>query len=168
MPVFADNEFETENSLLYSKKLSKLTSNYDNIYELNILDKKYVCINNNCYDFNSFRYNKLTKTYKIDMIVDLMNWDMQEKYQSPHNDGYISYLLFNVKLHANKFSVKCTGYASGNILVNYSADKAYSASYNIVKIYRNKPANIKNIKDIENLFYKWIDIQLVKKILKAW
>ena len=23
MPVFADNEFETENSLLYSKKLSK-------------------------------------------------------------------------------------------------------------------------------------------------
>ena len=76
------------------------------------------------------------------MIVDLMNWDMQEKYQSQHDDGYISYLLFKVKLHANKISVKCTGYASGNILVNYSADKAYSASYNIVKIYRNKPANI--------------------------
>ena len=156
------------NSLFWVKKLYKFANKYDHIYYLNILDKTYTCYNNNCYDFNSFQYNKLTKTSYINMIIDLMDWNAHETYPSPYGDGYVSHLIFQAKLHKDKLSVKCIGFVVGKIVVDYKDGIASSAQYNIIAIHKGKPAVIKNIKDFEDTFYKWIDINALTHLLKTW
>ena len=42
--------------------LEQKHSPYGSIFELNIFNKKYTCYNNNCYNLESLRYNKLIKT----------------------------------------------------------------------------------------------------------
>ena len=133
--------------------LNNISDYYTNFCNLNILDKKYTCYDNNCYDLSSYRYNKLTKTYYVDMIIDLMNWNEHEEYKSPYGDGYISHLIFEAKKHNNQITFKCKGFVVGEIIVDYENGKASSAHYNIIAIHRGKPKTIKNIKSFEELFY---------------
>lgn len=143
------------------------SNNVNNTHIIKILNKTYNCIDNNCYDFSSFRYNKLTKTFYIDMIVDLMNWNAHEEYKSPYNDGYISHLIFETKLHDNEIFTKCKNFVVGYIVVDYRNDKASSAHYNIIAIHKGKPSTIKNIKEFENTFFNWVDINSYKQLLKT-
>lgn len=168
IPVLAETKSTKTDTPSLEKNLYKLAGNYHNIYYLNILNNKYTCCNNNCYDFDSFHYNKLIKTYSIDMIADLMNWNLHEEYPSPNNDGYISHLLFNVKMHNDKLVVKYKRFVTGNVIVDYKNDKAYSARYNILAIHKGKPVVITNITEFETTFYEWIDINALKKLLKTW
>jgi len=102
------------------------------------------------------------------MIADLMNWNMHQEYQSPYNDGYVSHLIFKVKLHNNDITVKCNGYVTGNVEPEYKNGKTYSIHYNIISVHKNAPASIKNIEDFENTFYNWININSVLELLKTW
>ena len=97
IPVSAKNKSINAGSLLLGKNLYKLANDYDKIYYLNILNQKYTCYNNNCYDFDSFQYNKLTKTSYINMIIDLMDWNAHEEYPSPYGDGYSSCAFQSIK-----------------------------------------------------------------------
>lgn len=168
IPVSAKNKSINAGSLLLEKNLYKLANDYDKIYNLNILNQKYTCYNNNCYDLDSFKYNKLTKTSYINMIIDLMDWNAHEEYPSPYSDGYISHLIFQAKLHSDKLSVKCIGFVVGEIVVDYEDGIASSAQYNIIAIHKRKPAVIKNIKDFEDTFYNWTDINALTHLLKTW
>jgi len=150
-----------ESSLKFEKK-------YVSTHSINILDKKYTCYYNNCYDLSSFRYNQLTKTYYIDMIMDLMLCNAHQEYLSPYDDGYITHLIFNTKLHNNEFIVKAKGFVTGDVAVDYKNDRAFCAHYNINAIHKGIPTTIKNIEEFTNDFYKLIDINSAKKLLKTW
>ena len=53
-------------------------------------------------------------------------------------------------------------------MVDYKDGMASSAQYNIIAIHKGKPAVIKNIKDFEDTFYNWIDINALTHLLKTW
>ena len=153
---------------LPKEKLYNILGKYDNIHDIKIKNKTYICHNNNCYDFDSLNYNKLTKTYKIDMIMDLMWCNAHQEYKSPYHDGYISHLIFETKLMDNKVTVKCKGFVVGDVVVDYKNGKASSAHYNINSVHKGKPKTISNIKEFNNDFLTIINVDLILKLLKTW
>lgn len=153
---------------LPKERLYNILGKYDNIHEIKIKNKTYICHNNNCYDFDSLHYNKLTKTYKVDMIMDLMWCNAHQEYKSPYHDGYISHLIFETKLIDNKVTVKYKGYVVGDVVVDYKNGKASSAHYNIISIHKGIPKTISNIKEFSNDFNTIIDVDLILKLLKTW
>lgn len=150
----------------YKPNLKKLTHISNNI---KIQNRKFICDDYNCYDFGSFRYNRLTKTYSFDMLMDLMWCNYHQEYKSPYNDGYITHLVFKVNFHEpDKINIKCTGYVTGNVVVEYENGKASSAHYEIISEHKNKPSVIKDMKSLEDNFYVFIDVNSISKILKTW
>ena len=146
--------------------LEQKHSPYGSIFELNIFNKKYTCYNNNCYNLESLRYNKLIKTYYIDTLFDLMQCDAHQEYESPYHDGYITHLIFNTKLHDNKIIIKCKGFVTGNIVVDYKNGHTSSAHYIFKDIHMKKPATIKNIKEYESIsMNEDIHIKLFKNLV---
>ena len=171
-PYKANKSFQTENlengNTFYIVKhdlKNNIIVEYDNIYDIKIKNKTYFCYNKNCYDFNSFHYNKLTKTYTVDMIMDLMWCNAHQEYKSPHNNGYISHLIFKTKLHGNKITVTNKGYVVGDVIIDYKNGKVSSAHYNITALYKGKPKTIDNIKEFENILLdKDVPILLIKNL----
>lgn len=153
---------------LPKERLYNILGKYDNIHDIKIKNKTYTCHNNNCYDFDSLYYNKLTKVYKVDMIMDLMWCNAHQEYKSPYHDGYISYLIFETKLLDNKVTVKCKGFVVGDVVVDYKNGKAASAHYSINSVYKGIPKTISNIKEFNNDFLTIIDVDLILKLLKTW
>lgn len=100
---------------------------------------------------SSYRYNKFTKTYYIDTIMDLMDCNAHQEYNSPYGDGYISHLLFETKLHNNKIFVKCKGFIVSDIIPDYTKDRITSMHYNFKAIYMEPPKTIKNLQEFESI-----------------
>lgn len=146
-PVFEENIITVKPV----KSISEIVNNPSNIYEMNILDKRYTCHLNNCYDYSSFHYNKINKTYYIDIIMDLMRCNAQQKFLSPYGDGYISHLIFKTKLRKSKINIKCKGFVVGDIVVSYKNNYPSSAHYKIKAIYKNVPKTVNNIGEFENI-----------------
>ena len=121
--------------------------------------KKYTCHNHNCYDFDSFSFNKSNQTYSINMIVDLMDWNSHETYKSNNKDGYISHLIFKTSLYNGKVTAKCIGFVVSDIVPTYKNGQPYSMYYDNMIVHMTKPKSIK--KDTHEIiisFYNWIDI----------
>lgn len=131
------------------------------------LDTNYTCYNNNCYDIKSFKYNKLNKTYTINMIIDLMDWNEHQIHYSPYENEYITHLIFKTKFHNNKIIVKYIGFLVGDVIPEYKNKKTVSAHYKISATYMKKPKTIKNIKNYENLFLTWIDKDNYIKVIQT-
>jgi len=156
MPVFAAKEYfiktDTQYNLQLRKNLYDTINNYDNIYNFEILTKEFTCHNKNCYDISSLHYNKFTKTYTIDMIMDLMWCNAHQEYKSPYGDGYISHLIFETKFDDNKITTNCKGFVVGNVVVDYKNGKPASAHYDITSVHKGKPKTIDDIKEFEGIF----------------
>ena len=153
------------------KKLSEIIydeSNISYIYMFDIFDKKYTCLVHNCYDYNSFRYNRHSKTSYIDMIIDLMYLNYQQMYPSPYGDGYISHLIFETSLHDDQLIIKCKGFVVSNIIAEYDNEKTTSMHYDIVEVYTEKPTSIDNIEELQKDFINWINVDSLRKFLKFW
>jgi len=140
-------------------------NNIINTFNLNILDKKYTCYDYNCYDFNSFHYNRLTKTYNIEMIMDLMRCNAHQEYLSPYGDGYVTHLIFDTKLNGNKVTIKCKGFVTGDVVVDYKNGRASSAHYVINAVHTGKPVTVKNIEEFEGIS---LDKDEHIMLIKSW
>ena len=79
----------------YSQESKLYEYDKENYHSINIGNKKYSCIGNNCYDLDSFSFNKPDQTYSINMLLNLMDWNMHQEYKSSYNDGYINHLIFS-------------------------------------------------------------------------
>lgn len=118
-----------------------------------VLGTKYTCYYSNCYDLNSFYYDKKTKTYNINVIIDLMNWNQHEEYPSPYGNGYVTHLIFRTSMHNDKITAKCIGYVTGKIVPEYDKNgKMTSFRYHFFKAYEGVPSTIKDMHPlVENL-----------------
>ena len=135
-------------------------------FDIYIKEKKYTYFVNNCYDLKSFKYDKKTDSYYIDMIIDLMFWNEHQLYESPYKDGYISHLLFKTKLKGKKLTVECNGFVVADVVPEYRNGRSYSTHYDIIAVHKGKPNTVKNIKEFENTFSKWINTDSHIKIIK--
>jgi len=133
---------------------------------VNINGKIYSCYMSNCFDFKSFHYNKLNKTYSINMIFDLMNWNEHEKYKSPYDDKYITHLIYKTTLHKNKISFKCIGFASGTVKVVYMNNQTLAAKYVYYKTYSGKPDTIRKFMQMDASAKNWVTDKIYIKVVK--
>ena len=157
IPVGAkDNNYHT-----YDSKLLKYDK--DNYYIITIKDKKYSCIGHNCYDLKSFKYNKLFKTYHVNILMNLMDCNAHQEYKSQYNDGYINHLIFKTSLHDGKITIKCIGFVVSEIKEIYKNGQSYSLYYDNMIIHMTKPKTIKNIKEFESISMdKDLHIEIIK------
>jgi len=152
-PVLAkDNNYQKFASMPY--KYDK-----ESYYSIDINNKEYSCVQQNCYDLDSFSYNRRKNFYSIDMIIDLMNWNSHETYKSKYNDGYISHLIFKTSLHKEKITVKCIGFVVSDIVPIYKNGQSYSMYYDNMIVHMTKPNSIKkDLNEIIISFYNWINL----------
>ena len=152
IPVIAkDANYYSQESKLYE---------YDkeNYHSINIGNKKYSCIGNNCYDLKSFKYNKLLNTYYINTFMNLINCNAHQEYKSQYNDGYINHLIFKTSLRNGKITIKCIGFVVSDIIPIYKNGQSYSMYYDNMIVHMVKPKTIKINKELIDSFYNWIDI----------
>ena len=157
IPVIAkDANYYSQESKLYE---------YDkeNYHSINIGNKKYSCIGNNCYDLDSFSFNKPDQTYSINMLLNLMDWNMHQEYKSSYNDGYINHLIFKTSLRNGKITIKCIGFVVSDIIPIYKNGQSYSMYYDNMIVHMVKPKTIKNIKEFEDISMdKDLHIEIIK------
>ena len=133
-----------------------------------ILGTKYTCYYSNCYDLNSFYYDKQTKTYTINMIADLMNWNQHEEYSSPVGNGYITHLIFKTYMHNDKITANCIGYITGKIIPEYNQKgKMTSFHYHFFKAYKGVPSTIKEIYPLEENLKTGINKNIYNRKIKT-
>ena len=144
-----------------SKKIEALEdalNKHENIYYQKILNQKYSCYYNNCYNLETFCYDKKTDTYSVDMMVDLLNRNEHQLYESPHKDGDITHIIFETKLHDDKITVKYKGYASGYLNLIREYDGVYLINYEISAIHNDTPKIIKDyMQENGGSFLDWIN-----------
>ncbi len=138
---------------------------HNDVSYIDIFDTKYTCLHSECYNLDSFKYDRQSKTYSIDMILDLMHWDRHQTYKSPYNDGDVSYLIFNTKINDKKFTVECKSYVAAN-LVPYYHEGSMSARYDIKAIHNGKPKTIKEIRSFEKEFATGINKDIYSELIK--
>ena len=159
IPVMAkDNNYHTYDSKLYE---------YDkeNYHSINVNNQKYSCIGHNCYDLKSFEYNKLLKTYHVNILMNLMDCNAHQEYKSPYNDGYINHLIFKTSLHNGKIVVKCIGFVVSEIVPIYKNGQSYSMYYNNMIVHMTKPKTIKNIEEFESISMdKDLHLEIIKTL----
>ena len=128
----------------YSQESKLYEYDKENYHSINIGNKKYSCIGNNCYDLDSFSFNKPDQTYSINMLLNLMDWNMHQEYKSSYNDGYINHLIFKTLV--------------SDIIPIYKNGQSYSMYYDNMIVHMVKPKTIKINKELIDSFYNWIDI----------
>lgn len=143
-----------------------LDNKYCTFYKDNILDKTYTCCNNNCYNFESFNYNKFKKSYSIDMMIDLMNWNYHQTYKSPFDEGDISHLIFKTELKNNELKVKYKGFVSSTIEPKSNDNSNSGFEYKHIGYYLINPKMIKNFRLFEKNFSDWINQDSYIKTVK--
>ena len=152
------NNPKQENASKKIEALKDALDKYDNINYSKILNQEYSCYYNNCYNLETFRYDKKTNTYFVDMMVDLLNRNEHQLYKSPHNDGDITHIIFKTEFHDGKITVKYKGYASGYLEPIYKYDGVYIINYEISAIHKDVPKMIKDyMQKNGGSFMDWID-----------
>ena len=124
---------------------------------LDIKNKKFVTFANTYYyDINSYQYNKKTKTYSVDVLIERdPSGDLGICNKSPYDNGNITHLLFNFIYNPSKkvFKAKYIGFVSSKDKLNYKNNKLESIETDFIEIYYdNNPNLIKELKELLNYY----------------
>ena len=169
-PVFAAKKYYIKNDTDYN--LQFLCFNERECYSVNpniieIKNKKFVGFGNYHYfDISTYKYNKNTHTYSVDILVDrdpLTDLDICNK--SPFDNGNITHLIFSLKYKPSSKEFKATykGFVSSENIVQYDNSKTTAIQVNYLNIYYDK--NSKYIKDLSD-WLKFFNKEIAKTIGK--
>ena len=136
-------------------------------YTYKVQNREYCAIMGNDYDLKSYKYNKKTNTYFINIIDDLMDSNSHETYKSPQNGKYITHLIHRIYYKNGKITIKCVGYITGDIKVLYENGHSAGMKYINTKTFMERPKSVKDIKEFENMHLNDYDKKLHEKVIKS-
>ena len=126
---------------------------------IKVKDKKFVGFGAyHYYDLSSYKYDKNTNTYYVDILVNRDPFtDLNVCNKSPYDRGNITHLIFSLvyKPFSKKFKATYKGFVSSEDIIKYENGKPISHHINYLDIYYNNNANyIKDLKHWLNYFNK--------------
>ena len=159
LPYLKDNNINTkpiDKLLIYSEEKERilrkkfLTAN-DYLKNFSYMNSKI------SYNYNSLKYNKFTNTSTIDIAIDLSEISPSNNFKYIYKNGYISHLIFSLKLKNNNISIKYKGFVANS---NFPDG-------NIIAIKNCKPPNLKNLDNFTKFIYKEISKDNYKQFIKT-
>ena len=168
-PYLQNNDINTR----LIDKLIKYSNKKENILRKKFLTKNdylkdFAYLNSNIsYNWRTLKYNKFTKRYTFDIAIDT-NTDYKEcKY--PYKNGCISHLIYKTKLSKKNFYIKYKGFIASTYIQEYNnTQKDNPIKVDVIAIKRYRPENLRNLKQIENNIYTYLNINYLKQQLKLW
>ncbi len=166
-PVFAAREYYIKNDTDYD--LQFLCFNEKECYSINpeiinIKNKKFVGFGRYHYfDISTYKYDKITHTYSVDVLVDRdPSTDLGVCNKCPYDRGNITHLIFSLmyKPLMKKFKATYKGFVSSEDIVQYENGEPTTIQVNYLNIYYDK--NSKYIEDLPN----WLNF-FNKEIIKT-
>lgn len=166
IPSFAAKKYYIKNDTGCDLKF--LCFNEDECYNIdpsiiNIKDKKFVGFGAyHYYDLSSYKYDKSTNTYSIDILVDRdPSTDLGVCNKSPFDRGNITHLIFSLvyKPFPKKLKATYKGFVSSEDIVEYENGKPSAIYANYLNIYYDN--NPKNIKDI-SIWLEFFNNKIIK------
>lgn len=126
---------------------------------IKVKDKKFVGFGAyHYYDLSSYKYDKNTNTYYVDILVNRDPFtDLNVCNKSPYDRGNITHLIFSLvyKPFSKKFKATYKGFVSSEDIIKYENGKPTAIYVNYLNIYYDSnPENIKDLSDWLNLFNK--------------
>lgn len=167
IPASAKREYYIKNDTDYN--LQFLCFNEKECYNITpniiyIKNKKFVGFGKYHYfDISTYKYNKSTNTYSIDVLVDRdPSTDLNICNKCPYDKGNITHLIFSLiyKPLSKEFKATYKGFVSSEDIVQYEGSKPTAIQVNYLNIYYDK--NSKYIKDLSD----WLDF-FNKEIVKT-
>lgn len=162
LPTFAAKKYYIKNDIDYD--LQFLCFSEKECYSLNaniieVKNKKFVGFGAyHYYDLGSYKHDKKTNTYSVDVLVDRdPSTDLDVCNKCPFDRGNITHLIFSLiyKPFPKKFKATYKGFVSSEDIVKYENGKPISHHINYLDIYYNNNANyIKDLKHWLNYFNK--------------
>ena len=162
LPTLAARKYYIKNNTDYD--LQFLCFSEKECYNINpsiikVKDKEFVGFGAyHYYDLSSYKYDKSTNTYSVDVLVDRdPSTDLDVCNKSPFDRGNITHLIFSLvyKPFPKKFKATYKGFVSSEDIVEYENGKPSAIYVNYLNIYYdNNPKNIKDLSDWLNLFNK--------------
>ena len=162
LPTLAARKYYIKNNTDYD--LQFLCFSEKECYNINpsiikVKDKEFVGIGAyHYYDLSSYKYDKSTNTYSVDVLVDRdPSTDLDVCNKCPFDRGNITHLIFSLvyKPFPKKFKATYKGFVSSEDIVEYENGKPISHHLNYLDIYYNNNANyIKDLKHWLNYFNK--------------
>ncbi len=166
IPYFNDNNIDIhliDKLIKYSEKKEQILRN--KFLTKNDFFRDYSYLNTKiCYNFRSLKYNKFKNIYDIDIAIALSDINSSYKYKYPYKNGYITNLIFRLRLQNNKFSAKFKGFVANSISINSRNETLDSSE--IIAIEMHKPKILVNLKPFEHFIYDQINKDTYKSIIK--
>lgn len=155
LPAFAAKKYYIKNDTDYN--LQFLCFSKHNCYNITptiieIQNKEFVGFGKyHYYDISSFKYDKDTKTYSVDVLVDRdPSTDLGVCNKSPYDKGNITHLIFSLKYTPSKkdFQASYKGFVTSEDIVQYENSQPISIKVNYLNIYYDQnPEYIKDLSD---------------------
>lgn len=126
---------------------------------ITIKGKKFVSFRGyNFYDISTYKYDKNTDTYTVDMIIDRDASRDNERYSKcPYDNGNITHLIFNITYTPSKEQFKAIykGFVSTKDILEYKNGQPSAITVNFLNIYYNNNSKlIKEFSEFEAHFEK--------------
>ena len=172
LPVFAARKYYIENDMNYNLQFLCFDENECfNITPtiLKIKNKEFVGFGNyHYYDISTFKYDKDTQTYSVDILVDRdPSTDLGVCNKSPYDKGNITHLIFSLTYNPSKKKFRATykGFVTSEDIVQYKNSQPISIKVNYLNIYYDQ--NTEYIEDLPN-WLKFFNKKLAKTIGKPY